>query len=214
MRRNGRDKLTERIADVLALVRSRITGEQREHIERFVREHYRQVDPDELASRAPEDLYGAAISHWKFAGRRQPGNARVRVFNPSVEEHGWQSTHTVVQIVNDDMPFLVDSVTMAVNRRGLTLHHIIHPILAVNRDVGGTLNGLAQDDEVDSASRESFMHIEVDRLADPAEMDALAHEISRALADVRAAVADWTTMRGKVAAVLGEIARRPPPLAY
>jgi glutamate dehydrogenase len=212
MRRHGQEKLIERIADVLALVRSRIPGGEREHVARFVQEHYRQVDPEELAARAPEDLYGAAISHWNFAARRPLGNARIRVFNPTVEEHGWQSTHTVVQIVNDDMPFLVDSVTMAVNRRGLTLHHIIHPVLAVNRDVGGRLLGLASDGNADSAGRESFMHIEVDRLGDAPDMDALADEISKALSDVRAAVADWTTMRGKVGAVLAEIARRPPPL--
>ncbi|MGB8437413.1 MAG: NAD-glutamate dehydrogenase [Burkholderiales bacterium] len=213
MRRNGQVKLSERIAEVLTLVRARISGDQREHVERFVQEHFQHVDPDELAGRVPEDLYGTALSHWNFAGRRPIGQARVRVFNPTVEEHGWQSTHTVVQIVNDDMPFLVDTVTMAVNRRGLTLHLIIHPVLAVKRDVGGRLIGLAQEDEADSSGRESFMHIEVDRIGDPAAMDALADEISRALADVRAAVADWTIMRGKLTAVLAEIAQRPPPVA-
>ena len=59
---------------------------------------------------------------------------RVRAFNPTLEEHGWQSTHTIVEIVNDDMPFLVDSVAMEANRHGLTLHLIIHPILPVERD--------------------------------------------------------------------------------
>jgi len=210
--RNSQGRGVERVADVLALVRARISGESREHIERFVREHYRQVDPDELADRLPEDLYGAALSHWNFAARRPVGVARVRVFNPTVEEHGWQTSHTVVQIVNDDMPFLVDSVTMAVNRRGLTLHHIIHPILAVNRDVSGRLIGLAREDESDSTGRESFMHIEVDRVAEPTEMEALDKEVSQALADVRVAVADWTMMKGKVGAVLAEIARHPPPV--
>ena len=85
----------------------------------------------------PADLYGAALSHWNFARKREPGYARVRVFNPTIEEHGWQSTHTLIEIVNDDMPFLVDSVTMEVNRHGLTLHLIIHPIVAVLRDKDG-----------------------------------------------------------------------------
>jgi len=212
MHRNSLGKMAERVAEILALVRTRISGAEREHIERFVQEHYRQVDPEELAGRAIEDLYGAAISHWQFAARRAPGNARVRVFNPTVEEHGWQTTHTVVQIVNDDMPFLVDSVTMAVNRRGLTLHHIIHPILAVNRDESGRLLGLAAAEAADSAARESFMHVEVDRLGDPEGMQALGDEILRALADVRVAVADWSAMRGKIGEVLAEVARRPPPV--
>ncbi len=212
MQESGQGKSIERIADVLALVRTRISGDQREHVERFVRALFSHVDPEEIAGRAPDDLYGAAISHWNFAGRRPIGTARVRVFNPTVTEHEWQSTHTIVQIVNDDMPFLVDSVTMAVNRHGLTLHLIVHPVFAVNRDVGGRLAGLAGEGESDSSGRESFMHIEVDRIAEPAGMDALADEITRVLADVRAAVADWTIMRGKIAAALAEIALIPPPL--
>ena len=85
----------------------------------------------------PADLYGAALSHWNFARQRVPGHARVRVVNPTLAEHGFQSRHTIVEIVNDDMPFLVDSVAMEANRHGLTLHLIIHPIIAV--DAGPTV---------------------------------------------------------------------------
>ena len=108
----------ERIEQVLALVREKLPAESRGPVEAFVRAYFRQVDPEDLAERAPADLYGAALSHWNFARKREPGNARVRVFNPTIEEHGWQSTHTIIEIVNDDMPFLVDSVTMEVNRHG------------------------------------------------------------------------------------------------
>src|SRR5262247_4281240 len=110
---------TERLDEVLALVREKLPPESRGPVEAFVRAYYRQVDPEDLGERAPADLYGAALSHWNFARRREPATARVRVFNPAVQEHGWQSTHTIVEIVNDDMPFLVDSVTMELNRHGL-----------------------------------------------------------------------------------------------
>src|SRR6266404_8725502 len=111
-------------------------------IEKFRRLYYAEVDPEELAAREPRDLQGAAAAQLVFA-RRFPGGTKVRAYNPLREQHGWQSTHTVVEIVNDDMPFLVDSVTMEVNRNGLTLHLIIHPLVAVNRDADGTLRGLA-----------------------------------------------------------------------
>jgi glutamate dehydrogenase len=101
---------------VLRLVRTRTTAVKRDVLERFVLRYFGQVDPEDLAERSPADLYGAALSHWNFARRREQGYARVRVFNPTIEEHGWQSTHTLIEIVNDDMPFLVDSVTMEVNR--------------------------------------------------------------------------------------------------
>ncbi len=121
----------QRLDEVLKLVQAKVPAEQRKTISAFVLSYYGQVDPEDLAERAPADLYGAALSHWNFAHHRDPAHARVRVFNPSIEEHGWQSTHTIIEIVNDDMPFLVDSVTMEVNRHGLTLHLIIHPIVAV-----------------------------------------------------------------------------------
>src|SRR5688572_3383812 len=100
-----------RIEQVAALVRSKVAKDEQPALETFVREYFRQIDPQDLAERLPEDLYGIALSHWAYARKREPGRPKLRVFNPALEEHGWQSTHTVVEIVNDDMPFLVDSVS-------------------------------------------------------------------------------------------------------
>src|SRR6476659_5394895 len=113
--------------------------------ERFERLYYAAVDPEELAARSARDLAGAEASHLEFGRRFSSGKPRIRAYNPTPAQDGWHSTHTVVEIVNDDMPFLVDSVTMEVNRQGLTLHLIIHPLVAVNRDADGTLRGLAGD---------------------------------------------------------------------
>jgi glutamate dehydrogenase len=200
----------QRLEEVLKLVQAKVAAAQRDTLSAFILRYYGQVDPEDLADRAPADLYGAALSHWNFARRRDPAHARVRVFNPSIEEHGWQSTHTIIEIVNDDMPFLVDSVTMEVNRHGLTLHLIIHPIVAVVRDADRTLVGVADDAE--GAQRESLIHVEVDRIVDPAKLDELAADIVRVLDDVRAAVEDWKKMRDRVGAILVENEQRAPPL--
>ncbi len=202
----------ERLDQVLALVREKVPAEARGPVEAFVRAYYRQVDPEDLAERTPADLYGAALSHWNFARRRAPGQARVRVFNPSVPEHGWESTHTIIEIVNDDMPFLVSSVSMEVNRRGLTLHLIVHPTMRVNRQAAEhALMGVLPDDSP-SGSRESFMHIEVDRITEPALMEVLAADLERVLADVRTAVEDWKKMIAKVREIVADLERRPPPI--
>src|SRR5450432_3559539 len=155
------DRRTETLSQVIALVRATVAPDQRETMEAVVTSYFGQVDPEDLADRQPADLYGAALSHWNFARKREPGKARVRVFNPTITEHGWQSTHTIIEIVNDDMPFLVDSVTMEVNRHGLTQHLILHPIVAVERGADSTLVGLAAGD-AKGAKRESFIHVEVD----------------------------------------------------
>src|SRR5438128_604788 len=99
--------------------------------EKFAQLYYAEVDPEELAAREPRDLQGAAASHLAFGRELVTGKAKLRAYNPVREQHGWYSTHTVVEIVNDDMPFLVDSVTMEVNRQGLTLHLVIHPVLRI-----------------------------------------------------------------------------------
>ena len=195
--------------DVQKLVRTRVAADQKAALEAFVARYYGQVDPEDLAERRPGDLYGAALSHWNFARKREPAHARVRVFNPSIVEHGWQSTHTIIEIVNDDMPFLVDSVTMEVNRQGLTLHLIVHPIIPVRRTPDGILVDVSDDP---AAPRESFIHVEVDRMVDPARMSALALDLARVLEDVRVTVADWSTMRARVNDAMADVERHPPPL--
>jgi glutamate dehydrogenase len=200
----------ERLEQVVALVQARVAAADRATIEELVRRYYGQVDPEDLALREPADLYGAALSHWSFARKREPGRAKVRVFNPSIEEHGWQSTHTIIEIVNDDMPFLVDSVTMEVNRHGLTLHLITHPLLAVVRDGAGMLTGLAP--EPSDLRRESFIHVEIDRTADPSELETLAADIARVLADVRMAVEDWKKMQDKMLEIVADLDAHPPQL--
>src|SRR5262245_11208278 len=197
------ERTTESLADVLKLIRGKLAPPQRAAVEDFTERYFHDVEPEDLAEREPADLYGAALSHWNFARRRDPGHAHIRVFNPTLEEHGWQSTHTIIEIVNDDMPFLVDSVTMEVNRHGLTLHLIIHPILAIERDAAGTLVALATPGEK-GARQESFIHVEVDRIVESAQLEALAAGIGNVLDDVRAAVEDLKPMRERVHAILAE----------
>ena len=204
-----------RVEAIVALIEARSQKSERASLATFARGYFERVDPEDIAARSVEDLYGALLSHWQFARKRETGAAKVRVFNPGAGEHGWASRHTVIEIVNDDMPFLVDSASMEVNRQGLTLHMIVHPIFAVERDSSGTPKTIDVRENKPDWPRESFMHIEVDRLADPAARAELAAGIERVLGDVRAAVTDWKAMVGQLRAVIEEIdappvALRPP----
>src|SRR5258706_944155 len=200
-----------RLDEVNHLVAAKVAPEQRATLQDFVSQYFGQVDPEDLMERQPADLYGAALSHWNFARKRDPGHPRVRVFNPTIVEHGWESTHTIIEIVNDNMPFLVDSVVMEVNRHGLTLHLIMHPIVAVERASDGTLTGLAPDAS-QTGARESFIHVEVDRIVDPAQLEALTADLVRVLDDVRAAVDDWKALVDKIRAIAAYVRKSPPPL--
>jgi glutamate dehydrogenase len=166
---------------------------------RFLQTYFANVDSRDLADRDPKDLAGAALSHLMFAMQRRR-TALVRVYNPTLREHGFVSPHTLIDVINDDMPFLVDSISLALTERALTLHFLAHPIFAVTRDRAGTLSALEKRGEAKNTkqSLESFQHVEVDRIVDPAALKALAAQIERSMRDVRVACADWARMRNAV----------------
>jgi glutamate dehydrogenase len=129
----------ELLDKVVTRIREQMSEDQAPQVEEFARQYYGWVDAADLEDRSPIDAYGAALSHWSFASRREPGEWKIRVYNPHFEEHGWQSTHTVIEMVNDDMPFLVDSTRMEINRQGYAIHMILHPVMNVRRDTEGDL---------------------------------------------------------------------------
>jgi glutamate dehydrogenase len=180
--------------DVIEFARGRLPEPTFAIVEPFLLHYYDFVDADDLQSRAIADLYGAALAHWQTAQRFVPGSERLRVYNPILEQHGWHSDHTVIEIVNDDMPFLVDSVSMAVNRLGLALHSVVHPVFRIWRGADGSIVRVGQgaEDAADTQSQlASFIHFEVDRCGDAAKLDSLRDDIAKVLGDVRAAVEDW-----------------------
>jgi len=203
----------ERLGAAVAQAQQKVDAGERALIETFVREYYRQLDPDDLAARSAEDLAGAALSHWELGRVRAPGAARLRVFSPSAAEHGWAVRHTVIEVVNDDMPFLVDSATMEANRQGLTQHMRVHPVFAVERDASGRLTGLWPRSERPSAAKESWMHIEVDRLVEAEARARLAEGVERVLGDVRATTEDWKKMLARLIDVVSELDGRVPEAA-
>jgi glutamate dehydrogenase len=188
-----------------ARVRERVDGEEADGLERFVRRYYDHVALEDLAERSTLDLGGAALAHWNLMRVRQPGEIKVHVYSPNVEEHGWDCPHTVVETVTDDMPFLVDSVSMELTRQGSAIHLVIRPILDVERDDGGRVVAV----ESGNGRPESLIHVEIDRQTDPAVLGQLRDDLLRVLGDVRAAVEDWPSMRQRACDAGAELAERP-----
>jgi len=159
----------------------------------FVQAYYRGVDEDDLREQTPAALAAAALQHLRFGATRRAGRPLVRVFNPSEAQDGWTTTHTVVEVVTDDMPFLVDSLAMVLNDCGLALHMMVHPVLHVVRDRAGRLQRCT-DGSAAGSRPESWQHIEVDRSADASKLEQVRTRILAMLDDVRVAVADWQAM--------------------
>jgi glutamate dehydrogenase len=181
--------------------------------------YFADVADDDLVPRDPVDVCGLVLAHRDLARRRQPGTAHVRVSTPDVQSDGWTTGHTVVQVVTDDMPFLVDSVTNEISRSGRGIHLVVHPQVLVRRRDDGWLTEVVRVAPARDAAAgtegdtlvESWIHVEIDR-SDSTEADAaLAASLERVLGDVRVAVEDWGPMRERAIAVAEELEERVPP---
>ena len=216
------DKKSELITQAidLAVHRKGAGGPPPDVVPGLLKAYYRHVAPEDVCDRSEVDLYGALAHHYKLAGNRPQGTAQVQVFTPTVSEHGWSANaHSVVEVVTDDMPFLVDSVTMALSNQQRNLHVIVHPQFEVTRDITGNLETVRAAVEGSTGTaddvtlRESWMHIEIDRIPEDEDISAIEAALQNVLRDVREAVEDWERMHAQVLSIVAELATEPPPLS-
>ena len=210
MRRFSVSQKADLIEAIVSTAARRLTdNEQIATVGHFIRRYFANCPIQDIHQETPDNLFGAAFSHWRLASHRQPGVARVRAYNPRLDDHGWRCEHTIIEIVTDNMPFLVDSVTAEMNSRDFAVHLVIHPVLTVRRDGEGRLLAI-----VDPASNnpgpdegtieESFIHLQINRQHDEV-LGALIEGVQNVLGDVRASVGDWSSMCAKAEQILAEI---------
>ncbi|MDG4805046.1 NAD-glutamate dehydrogenase [Micromonospora sp. WMMD980] len=209
-------ELDEPVPNAERLVAQAVTLAGDDHDAATLVDRFWRFAPDEeLIGFTAEEMLEAARAHRDLAQQRVPGELKLRIHEPDAEQH-----HTVVEIVTDDMPFLVDSVTALLNSRHLDVHLLVHPLVVVRREPLGRLTEVSADVEPDDAIAgdlvESWMRIEIDPVRDPAEREAVRRELQRVLTDVREAVEDWPKMRQRALALADELAaartsdNRPP----
>ncbi|MEU9031434.1 NAD-glutamate dehydrogenase [Streptomyces sp. NPDC048383] len=184
----------------------------------YLQRYFLHTAPEDLLDRDPVDVFGAALSHYRLGEKRPQGTANVRVHTPTVEENGWTSSHSVVEVVTDDMPFLVDSVTNELSRQGRGIHVVIHPQVVVRRDVTGKLIEILGPDCDAHGPRtarphdslvESWIHVEIDRETDKADLKQITVDLLRVLSDVRESVEDWEKMRDAALRIAEELPAEP-----
>jgi len=167
------DRKADLVNRLATEARARAASDKADVAEQFVRRYFALVAPEDIIYTSFDTLLGGALSLWQFGEQRQAGKPKIRLFNPTVEANGWALEHTVIEIVNDDMPFLVDSVSAELNRLDRTIHLLLHPV----------------------AGAVSYMHVEIDQETVPAELERIGASIATVLDDVRVAVADFKAMR-------------------
>ncbi len=197
---------TELLDPVFAAIRKRAGKTREDDASAFASAFYQRMTDDELPMHGAEGWAALANDFLDFARNRKPGMPSVRLFNPTLAKQGWESPHTVLQIVNDDMPFLVDSVIMALAERGVGVHVMGHPIVRIARDRSGKLTAVGEGEI------ESMMHLEIDRQS-ATDAAAIEAAIRTVLADVRGIVEDWPTMRQKMLEVTEDFGKRKMPIS-
>lgn len=213
---NDKSELLEQAA---ALARSGTGsgGPPHDAVGELLRAYYRHVAPEDLAGRTDVDVYGALASHFRLAAERPQGTASVRVLTPTLGDQGWSANgHSVVEVVVDDMPFLVDSLTMELGQQLRDVHVVVHPHFDVERDIAGALQAVhpIDDGALDphpGTVRESWMHVEIARVPEGEDLAAMVERIHHVLRDVREATEDWPRTRGRMLEIVEELRADPPP---
>ncbi|MDN3489924.1 NAD-glutamate dehydrogenase [Pseudoalteromonas sp. APC 3694] len=188
--------------NVCKLIQKKVRAENVLLVEKFAKALYSNMSKEDLANRNDSDLYGAALSLWNSLEKNTSDDAVIRVFNPEVAKDGWQSSHTIVEIIAKDMPFLVDSVRMAMTRENIASHLLLHSPLKIQRDKNDKISGLSSlKAEQESTSTKTVFFIEIDRQTDATVIESFKKELESVLVDVSVAVEDWQPIREKLIAV-------------
>jgi len=197
------------IKQVIALLNKRLTAAKGKMAASYAEQCFRRVPVEDLASEAPRALSAIVTGQLDFLKKRLPGEVLIRVFNPTLESHGWESPHTIVEMVNDDAPFLVDSVSLAFSEMDIGVHLIIHPVIRAGRSKAGVLKTIYSKKEA-KGTAESVMQFQVDRKTTAKELDAIRLALEVAFIDVHRAVDDWRKMERSAAQAAASLKKWAP----
>jgi len=167
-----------------------------QYLEDFITNFYSNVSLDDISDLSYSDLYAIARNLTLFIANRKGSTPKIRIYTPNESQHGWKSENTVIEILNKDMPFLVDSTTAVLRKFKMEIRQIIHPIFNVVRRKNGNIEELTaftgERDEDQVA--ESLIHFQVNKITDDKDIAKLKEELLYTLELVKFAVVDWRVM--------------------
>jgi glutamate dehydrogenase len=189
------------VADIL----NKLQALAREHrsddplLETFLGRYYREVRDHEADDRRIDEAYAAGVAHLHLGRVREPGTTLVKVLSPEVERDGWETDSSILMFVTDDVPFLVDTVRMVLDRYGLGIHLLVHPMLGVERDSENRIIAIGPG----IGKVEAWTQIEIDRCP-PDIRRRVEHDVRTAVENVQHVVEDFGPMRERLLSVMGD----------
>jgi len=176
-------------------------------VDKFSQLLYGNISTLDLNNRNDSDMYGATLSLWNALNAHNDKKPVIKVFNPQVSKHGWKSSHTVIEIIVRDMPFLVDSLRIALNRLGVTPHLMLNCPIKIIRNKSNDITELsaASDNKIKATSTETAFFIEVDRITEQSTIDNIIKELNSVVSDISLTVTDWQTMKDKLSETINSV---------
>lgn len=205
-----------------ALIDQRLKKTEREAVKVFVKDYLHIVPNDDIQDKAPEAVYNQLMSAWQFIQQFETVDdktPKIEIINPGSADYPGQSSHTIVMLLQKDMPFLVDSVRMHLASRQLTIHTVQNLVFQAQRTKTGGLKkhatctyDLGCPIDMKGYQTEAFMFFEIDRIAGDEVLSTLVAELEDVLSDVRVVVDDFGSMEGKVQSIINSLKHNPPAL--
>ncbi|MFT4941742.1 MAG: glutamate dehydrogenase [Paraglaciecola sp.] len=200
------------LENVYKLINKKIDKSQVDLVINFSKLMFKNISQDDLDNRNDSDLYGATLSLWNEFVNFDPNKPYIRVFNPEISKHGWQSTHTIIEIIVADMPFLVDSVRMAINRLGITAHLLLHSPISLKRTKEHKFKEfIDSSSSKEGVTKETIFLVEVDRQTSKNALENLSSELLSVVKEVSLTVLDWRAMRAKLDSIIKNFNKQPCP---
>lgn len=195
-------KLVEFLEEFNHYAASKLNGAELASLQRLAKKFFSHYPLEELVGRRLSDVFGSLYQWWQFIqgyDRQQP---KIRLFNPNLIEDGWVCPHTALVVLQKDMPFLVDSIRIELNRRNIAIYTIKSTVLSVVRDGSHRLveliegeNGQTVQQIAGEQSKEALIVMEISAHTDQTVLDDISQSLHRILAEVEFVVKDYHPMR-------------------
>ncbi|MDP7592712.1 MAG: NAD-glutamate dehydrogenase [Litorilituus sp.] len=201
------------LKNVEQLIKQKVPQESAELVAQFADLLYSNISSLDLSNRNDSDMYGATLSLWSSLNEHTDDSPVIHVFNPSVSNNGWKSNHTVIEVIVKDMPFLVDSIRIALNRLGLSPHLMLNSPLKLIRDKNQQISQLtsAVADTIKATSQETIFFIEIDRQSTDQELKKIKDELLSVVEDISLTVNDWQPMLTQLNVVIDAVKKSKLP---
>lgn len=197
--------------NVIKLIESKFRKRQAALVVEFARYFCTNITAGDVEFKTANDLYSPIVSLWRFTQENESAH-NIKVYSPELENDGWQTKHSVIELVHEDMPFLVDSIRMELNRMGIGVHLHIHLPMTLTRDKDGRIIRLQKPRQLESKPSITPMLLEIDRQLEQSELDDIRDNLVSVLQEVTAAVSDWKTMCSRLDTVIDNMGNLPQEL--